>query len=72
MHVTGTVPPTGSGPAGDPRGPADTTGHPGRHVRRLGLPVTTALVMGNVIGGVLLLPASVARTARSACSPSVS
>ncbi len=32
-----------------------------RHARRLGLPVATALVMGNIIGGgIFLLPASVA------------
>ncbi|WP_320781064.1 amino acid permease [Streptomyces sp. CRN 30] len=33
----------------------------GRHARRFGLPVATALVMGNIIGGgIFLLPASVA------------
>ncbi|MER8230813.1 amino acid permease [Streptomyces sp. NPDC094049] len=51
-------------------GPADPTaaGAPGaddgdsRHARRFGLPVATALVMGNIIGGgIFLLPASVAR-----------
>ncbi|MCB5168960.1 amino acid permease [Streptomyces bambusae] len=33
----------------------------GRHTRRFGLPVATALVMGNIVGGgIFLLPASVA------------
>ncbi|MEU1053870.1 amino acid permease [Streptomyces sp. NPDC005876] len=51
MHVPGTVPPSAPAPAGDP----------GRHARRFGLPVATALVMGNIIGGgIFLLPASVA------------
>ncbi|MEU1462110.1 amino acid permease [Streptomyces sp. NPDC005727] len=62
MHVTGTAErpaPASSGthpvPAEDPNG--DT----GRHARRFGLPVATALVMGNIIGGgIFLLPASVA------------
>ncbi|WP_077800504.1 amino acid permease [Streptomyces sp. JHA26] len=60
MHVTGTVPP----PAPDQREtPAAPTPEPGttRHARRFGLPVATALVMGNIIGGgIFLLPASVA------------
>ncbi|MFF8092426.1 amino acid permease [Streptomyces sp. NPDC016675] len=60
MHVTGTVPP----PAPDPRvTPAASDPAPGngRHARRFGLPVATALVMGNIIGGgIFLLPASVA------------
>ncbi|MFH8255840.1 amino acid permease [Streptomyces roseolus] len=40
----------------------DATGDPGRrHARRFGLPIATALVMGNIIGGgIFLLPASVA------------
>ncbi|MFF4864302.1 amino acid permease [Streptomyces sp. NPDC001231] len=63
MHVTGTVPsapapretPANHTPAEDP------TGNSGRHTRRFGLPVATALVMGNIIGGgIFLLPASVA------------
>ncbi|MEK0100879.1 amino acid permease, partial [Streptomyces sp. A475] len=34
---------------------------PSKHARRFGLPVATALVMGNIIGGgIFLLPASVA------------
>ncbi|MEV8308628.1 amino acid permease [Streptomyces flavidovirens] len=34
---------------------------PGKHTRRFGLPVATALVMGNIIGGgIFLLPAAVA------------
>ncbi|GGZ88251.1 amino acid permease [Streptomyces echinoruber] len=41
--------------------PAVGVGGTGRHVRRFGLPVATALVMGNIIGGgIFLLPASVA------------
>lgn len=49
MHVTGTV---------TPPAPQRT---PDRHTRRFGLPVATALVMGNIIGGgIFLLPASVA------------
>ncbi|MFB7596572.1 amino acid permease [Streptomyces sp. NPDC056160] len=70
MHVPGTAPqsapaprenpaapaPAGNTPAGEPAAPA-----PGRHSRRFGLPVATALVMGNIIGGgIFLLPASVA------------
>ncbi|GAA1511319.1 amino acid permease [Streptomyces albidochromogenes] len=36
-------------------------GTPSKHARRFGLPVATALVMGNIIGGgIFLLPASVA------------
>ncbi|UQS29763.1 amino acid permease [Streptomyces fradiae] len=39
----------------------DGHGDGGRHARRFGLPVATALVMGNIIGGgIFLLPASVA------------
>jgi APA family basic amino acid/polyamine antiporter len=49
MHVTGTV---------TPPAPQRT---PDRHTSRFGLPVATALVMGNIIGGgIFLLPASVA------------
>ncbi|PKW11354.1 amino acid/polyamine/organocation transporter, APC superfamily [Streptomyces sp. 1222.5] len=60
MHSTGTVSApasteTHAAPAEDPHG--DT----GRHARRFGLPVATALVMGNIIGGgIFLLPASIA------------
>ncbi|MFD4974002.1 amino acid permease [Streptomyces sp. NPDC058424] len=63
MHVTGTVP---SAPApqetpADHTPAEDPTEHSGRHARRFGLPVATALVMGNIIGGgIFLLPASVA------------
>ncbi|MFD1831350.1 amino acid permease [Streptomyces desertarenae] len=67
MHVTGTAPqpapapqeiPAATVPAEDPAG---STGGTGRHARRFGLPVATALVMGNIIGGgIFLLPASVA------------
>ncbi|CAL9338891.1 amino acid permease [Streptomyces sp. Tu 3180] len=64
MHVTGTVPPSAPAPQeipAAPAHPAGTTGDPGRHTRRFGLPVATALVMGNIIGGgIFLLPASVA------------
>ncbi|MET8665564.1 amino acid permease [Streptomyces tendae] len=58
MHVTGTVPPPAPEPQETPAAPAsDST----RHARRFGLPVATALVMGNIIGGgIFLLPASVA------------
>ncbi|MEU3027971.1 amino acid permease [Streptomyces incarnatus] len=63
MHVTGTAPPSApapseslAAPVGDPRGPSGS-----RHTRRFGLPVATALVMGNIIGGgIFLLPASIA------------
>ncbi|MFF8994759.1 amino acid permease [Streptomyces sp. NPDC014983] len=62
MHVTGTAPlpapapsETLAAPVEDPQDP------PGRHARRFGLPVATALVMGNIIGGgIFLLPASIA------------
>lgn len=64
MHVTGTVPPSAPAPQeipAAPTHPAGATGAPGRHARRFGLPVATALVMGNIIGGgIFLLPASVA------------
>ncbi|MFI7007719.1 amino acid permease [Streptomyces sp. NPDC050145] len=44
-------------PSGDPRTPQGES----RHTRRFGLPIATALVMGNIIGGgIFLLPASVA------------
>ncbi|NEY32571.1 amino acid permease [Streptomyces sp. PRKS01-65] len=64
MHVPGTVPPSAPAPQETPADPAqaeDSTGGTGRHARRFGLPVATALVMGNIIGGgIFLLPASVA------------
>ncbi|MEU6095050.1 amino acid permease [Streptomyces sp. NPDC047079] len=64
MHVTGTVPPSAPAPQETPAAPVpteDPTGNTGRHARRFGLPVATALVMGNIIGGgIFLLPASVA------------
>ncbi|NEA50847.1 amino acid permease [Streptomyces sp. SID10815] len=65
MHVNGTA----AQPAPAPRdgSAAPAPGDPvqdssaGRHARRFGLPVATALVMGNIIGGgIFLLPASVA------------
>lgn len=58
MHVTGTA--SAPAPAGPPdHSPAQDGGS--RHARRFGLPVATALVMGNIIGGgIFLLPASVA------------
>ncbi|GAA2462078.1 amino acid permease [Streptomyces glaucus] len=67
MHVPGTAPQPAPAPQATPAAPApttptdDTAGSTGRHARRFGLPVATALVMGNVIGGgIFLLPASVA------------
>ncbi|MEV6118474.1 amino acid permease [Streptomyces sp. NPDC052109] len=71
MHVTGTAPQPAPAPSEDLTGPAgalprttgatdadDTTS---KHARRFGLPVATALVMGNIIGGgIFLLPASIA------------
>lgn len=66
MHSTGTVPQSAPAPA---ESPAETPAVPveaphgdtGRHARRFGLPVATALVMGNIIGGgIFLLPASIA------------
>ncbi|GGQ56168.1 hypothetical protein GCM10010250_30600 [Streptomyces althioticus] len=58
MHVTGTVPPPAPAPQDTPEGAPDGTG---RRTRRFGLPVATALVMGNIIGGgIFLLPASIA------------
>ncbi|MEV7689672.1 amino acid permease [Streptomyces bungoensis] len=62
MHVTGTAPTSDPAPpatAGVPAASSHDT--PGRHARGFGLPVATALVMGNIIGGgIFLLPASVA------------
>ncbi|MET7913728.1 amino acid permease [Streptomyces avermitilis] len=64
MHVTGTVPqsaPAHQENVAAPTPAEDATGATGRHARRFGLPVATALVMGNIIGGgIFLLPASVA------------
>lgn len=64
MHVTGTVPPPAPAPQDIPGGPAHpdgTSDGTGRRTRRFGLPVATALVMGNIIGGgIFLLPASIA------------
>ncbi|MFE2048728.1 amino acid permease [Streptomyces sp. NPDC059459] len=60
MHVTGTVVPPAPDPQDTPAAPDPAPGN-GRHARRFGLPVATALVMGNIIGGgIFLLPASVA------------
>jgi APA family basic amino acid/polyamine antiporter len=57
MHDTGTVQ---SAPARQ-QIPQQAATTPDRHTRRFGLPVATALVMGNIIGGgIFLLPASVA------------
>ncbi|MEJ8660923.1 amino acid permease [Streptomyces sp. MS1.AVA.4] len=52
-------------PRNEPTTAIATAGEPGedrsKHARRFGLPVATALVMGNIIGGgIFLLPASVA------------
>ncbi|MEU2052179.1 amino acid permease [Streptomyces bungoensis] len=63
MHVTGTAPTSDPAPPATAGVPAAASPHdtPGRHARRFGLPVATALVMGNIIGGgIFLLPASVA------------
>ncbi|WP_217253974.1 amino acid permease [Streptomyces sp. AC602_WCS936] len=62
MHDTGTVPPLAPAPQETPAAPGSTPAPQGtRHARRFGLPVATALVMGNIIGGgIFLLPASVA------------
>ncbi|WP_229899916.1 amino acid permease, partial [Streptomyces capoamus] len=67
MHSTGTAPAPASAEippvtAGTPAATAgDPHGDSGRHARRFGLPVATALVMGNIIGGgIFLLPASIA------------
>ena len=63
MHVTGTAPLPAPAPSESLTAPAgDPQGTPGsRHARRFGLPVATALVMGNIIGGgIFLLPASIA------------
>lgn len=44
-----------------PATPETAPGGDSRHARRFGLPIATALVMGNIIGGgIFLLPASVA------------
>jgi APA family basic amino acid/polyamine antiporter len=52
MHDTGTAERTA---------PARDDEQDSRHARRFGLPIATALVMGNIIGGgIFLLPASVA------------
>ncbi|MFJ7493637.1 amino acid permease [Streptomyces sp. NPDC097727] len=74
MHDTGTVSQSAPAPGGS--APAPTQGpdsartehlpspereEGSRHARRFGLPVATALVMGNIIGGgIFLLPVSVA------------
>ncbi|MER7715641.1 amino acid permease [Streptomyces flaveolus] len=60
MHVTGTVPPPAPAPQETPAAPSPAS-QGTKHARRFGLPVATALVMGNIIGGgIFLLPASVA------------
>ncbi|MFI6411504.1 amino acid permease [Streptomyces sp. NPDC050585] len=67
--TTVTTPDTAPGPAAGqdtphpaaPGAPAPGGADGDRHARRFGLPVATALVMGNIIGGgIFLLPASVA------------
>jgi APA family basic amino acid/polyamine antiporter len=59
MHVTGTAPQPAPAPADDHT--AVVADPPSKHARRFGLPVATALVMGNIIGGgIFLLPASIA------------
>lgn len=56
MHDTGTVQAPAPEASTPPSAPASDP-----HARRFGLPVATALVMGNIIGGgIFLLPASVA------------
>ncbi|MGV9251162.1 amino acid permease [Streptomyces sp. NPDC003697] len=61
MHVTGTARPSAPAPQTTPTPSEDPSGSSGSHARRFGLPVATALVMGNIIGGgIFLLPASVA------------
>ncbi|MFH8337103.1 amino acid permease [Streptomyces sp. AM6-12] len=62
MHVTGTAPLPAPAPSEAPAAPVgDAQGPSSRHARRFGLPVATALVMGNIIGGgIFLLPASIA------------
>ncbi|MFI9340937.1 amino acid permease [Streptomyces sp. NPDC052773] len=56
MHDTGTV----QAPAPQATAPMAAAA-PEKHTRRFGLPVATALVMGNIIGGgIFLLPAAVA------------
>ncbi|MEU6421920.1 amino acid permease [Streptomyces spiralis] len=55
------VDPTISGVPTTPSATGARTRDADRHARRFGLPVATALVMGNIIGGgIFLLPASVA------------
>ncbi|MEV6331890.1 amino acid permease [Streptomyces sp. NPDC051909] len=54
---TATIAPDAPAPTHDPQ----QDGKGSKHARRFGLPVATALVMGNIIGGgIFLLPASVA------------
>ncbi|MGW0414816.1 amino acid permease [Streptomyces collinus] len=67
MPVTGTAPQPAPSAPPTPEAPTpgatarDRHDDTGRHARRFGLPVATALVMGNIIGGgIFLLPASVA------------
>ncbi|MEU6086536.1 amino acid permease [Streptomyces sp. NPDC047085] len=62
MHVTGTAETSAPAPSPTPEVSGEAPhGNDGRHARRFGLPVATALVMGNIIGGgIFLLPASVA------------
>ncbi|MEU3659923.1 amino acid permease [Streptomyces sp. NPDC032940] len=62
MHVPGTVPPPAPAPQETSAAPTPAPAPTGsKHARRFGLPVATALVMGNIIGGgIFLLPASVA------------
>ncbi|WP_274563899.1 amino acid permease [Streptomyces spiramyceticus] len=57
--MTSTITPTATTTAAPPA--QDAAVEQNKHARRFGLPVATALVMGNIIGGgIFLLPASVA------------
>ncbi|MGW1891350.1 amino acid permease [Streptomyces sp. NPDC002004] len=61
MHDTGTGTGTALRPAPSASEAPSPRGPETRHSRRFGLPVATALVMGNIIGGgIFMLPASVA------------
>ncbi|AKJ09309.1 transporter [Streptomyces incarnatus] len=61
MHVTGTAPQSAPAPSEELTAAVGDLPGTGRHTRRFGLPVATALVMGNIIGGgIFLLPASIA------------
>ncbi|MCT4353163.1 amino acid permease [Streptomyces sp. Je 1-79] len=58
---SGTAGPSEPSGLSDPCGPSGPSPEQNKHARRFGLPIATALVMGNIIGGgIFLLPASVA------------